>query len=119
MAQGGFKSKSKGNPNSKKSRPAHKKQKQKQLSKGWKTFAAKGRKSTFAKQEAQTTKAINSKNEIIAAARAVGAGNTFSLKDIKEAGQKELGKQKSNLRKKESKSLKMSERLREQVNKLK
>mmetsp|Transcript_14146 Transcript_14146/g.30253 ORF Transcript_14146/g.30253 Transcript_14146/m.30253 type:complete len:119 (-) Transcript_14146:322-678(-) len=118
MAQGGFKS-NPNKPNSKKPRPAHKKKKQRQLSKGWKSFAAKGRKCAFAKQEAQTTKTINNRNEIAVAARAVGAGNTFALKDIKEAGKKEIGKQKDVLRKRESKSLKMSERLREQVEKLK
>lgn len=118
MAQGGFKLKS-NKPHSKKSRPVHKRQKQKQLSKGRKAFAAKGRKSALAKQEAATTKAINHKNEIAVAARAVGAGKTFALKDIKEAGKKELGKQKSALTKREKKQVKMSERLREKVNKLK
>ena len=115
MAQG-FKLKS-NKPNSKKSRPTH--QKQKQLGKGRKAFAAKGRKRALAKQETQTTKAINRKNEVAVAARAVGAGNTFYLKDIKEAGKKEIGKQKSELRKRESKSVKMSERLKEQLDKLK
>mmetsp|Transcript_29560 Transcript_29560/g.62798 ORF Transcript_29560/g.62798 Transcript_29560/m.62798 type:complete len:119 (+) Transcript_29560:370-726(+) len=118
MAQGGLKLKS-NKPSSKISRLVHKKQKRKQLSKGRKAFAAKGRKVTLAKQETQTTKAINSKNETVVAARALGAGNTFSLKDIKEAGKKELGKQKHDLRKRESKSSKMSERLKEQLNKLK
>ncbi len=53
------------------------------------------------------------------AARAVGAGGTFYLKDIKEAGKKELGKNKDKLRKKEGKVGKMQERLKEQLNKLK
>jgi len=118
MAQGGFKLNS-NKSKSKKSKPIHKKQKQKQLSKGRKSFAAKGRKATLAKQENQTTKAINIKNEVAVAARAVGAGNTFFLKDIKEAGKKEIGKQQTDLRKKESKSVKMSERLKGQLNKLK
>ena len=118
MAQG-FKLKSNKKPNSKKSAPTHKRQKQKQLSKGWKSFSAKGRKAALAKQESQTTKAINRKNETVVAARAVGAGNTFYLNDIKEAGKKEIGKQRAELRKRESKSVKMSERLKEQLNKLK
>ncbi|KAL7554825.1 hypothetical protein ACHAWF_018465 [Thalassiosira exigua] len=117
MAQGGFKLKS-NKLNSKKARSTHQKQKQKQLSKGWKAFAAKGRKVALAKQESQTTKAINRKNETAAAARAVGAGNTFYLNDIKEAGKKELGKQKAELRKRENKTVKMSERLKEQLDKL-
>ncbi|KAL3758580.1 hypothetical protein ACHAWU_008334 [Discostella pseudostelligera] len=115
MAQGGFKLKS-NKPDAKKSRPT---QQKKQLSKGRKAFATKGRKAAVAKQEMQTSKAINRKNEIAVAARAVGAGNTFYLKDIKEAGKKELGKRKDELRKKEGKSAKMSERLKEQLNKLK
>jgi hypothetical protein len=117
MAQGGFKLKS-NKLNSKKARSTHQKQKQKQLSKGRKAFAAKGRKVALAKQESQTTKAINRKNETAAAARAVGAGNTFYLNDIKEAGKKELGKQKAELRKRENKTVKMSERLKEQLDKL-
>ena len=115
MAQGGSKLKS-NKPDARKSRPTHQK---KQLSKGRKAFATKGRKAIVAKQEMQTSKAINRKNEIAVAARAVGAGNTFYLKDIKEAGKKELGKRKDDLKKREGKSVKMSERLKEQLNKLK
>merc|ERR1711862_379788 len=107
--------KPKGKPNLKKSRQTHKNKKQKQLSKGRKSFAAKGRKVTQAKQETQTTKAINSRNEVIVAARAVGAGNTFSIKDIKDSAKKEIGRQKSELRRKENKKAKMSERLKEQL----
>ena len=108
-------------PNPKKSnRPTQKtqKKKQKQVSKGWKTFAAKGRKASQAKQEISTSKAINRKNEIAVAARAVGSGAKFALKDLKEAGKKEVLKNKDALRKKEAKS-KMSERMKEQLNKLK
>ena len=124
MAQGGFKLKSGSKPNSKKAsgRPTQAKQKQKNkknVSKGWKTYAAKGRKAAQAKQETATSKAINAKNEIAVAARAVGAGNTFYLKDIKEAGKKEIGKNRKELLKRESKSVKMSERLQVQLNKLK
>lgn len=116
MAQGGFKLKS-SKPDPKKARATH--QKQQQLSKGRKAFATKGRKAILAKQEQQTSKAINRKNEMAVAARAVGAGNTFFLKDIKEAGKKEMGKRKDELKKRESKSAKMSDRLKEQLNKLK
>ena len=120
MVQGGSKIKS-SKPNPKKSnRPTQKtqKKKQKQVSKGWKTFAAKGRKASQAKQEISTSKAINRKNEIAVAARAVGSGAKFALKDLKEAGKKEVLKNKDALRKKEAKS-KMSERMKEQLNKLK
>jgi hypothetical protein len=114
MAQGGFKLKSKAP--AKKSKAS---QRQKQLPKGRKAYSAKGRKAAIAKQEAATSKAINRKNEVTVAARAVGAGNTFFLKDIKEAGKKEIGKKRVELRKRESKSVKMSERLTEKLNKLK
>lgn len=113
MAQGGFKLKS---TPAKKSKAS---QRQKQLSKGRKAYSAKGRKAALAKQEAATSKAINRKNEVTVAARAVGAGSRFFLKDIKEAGKKEIGKKRVELRKKESKSVKMSERLTEKLNKLK
>jgi hypothetical protein len=116
MAQGGFKLKSKAP--AKKSK-VNQKQKSKQLSKGRKAFSAKGRKAALAKQDAETSKAINRKNEVTVAARAVGSGNTFFLNDIKEAGKKEIGKKNAELRKKESKSVKMSERLTQQLNKLK
>jgi hypothetical protein len=114
MAQGGLKLKS--NKSAKSSKPSHQK---KSLSKGRKAFSAKGRKATLAKQEAETSKAINRKNEATVAARAVGAGGKFYLTDIKEAGQKEIQKKNEALRKKESKSSKMSERVQEQINKLK
>jgi len=114
MVQGGFKLKSISPAKKSKSN-----QKQKQVSKGRKAFSAKGRKATLAKQEAETSKAINRKNEVTVAARAVGAGSNFFLNDIKEAGRKEIGKKNAELRKKESKSVKMSERLMEQLNKLK
>mmetsp|Transcript_11926 Transcript_11926/g.29182 ORF Transcript_11926/g.29182 Transcript_11926/m.29182 type:complete len:118 (-) Transcript_11926:311-664(-) len=117
MAQGSFKSKSsKPNIKAKKSKPT---QRQKNISKGWKSYSAKGRKVTLAKQEAQTSKAINRKNEIEVAARAVGAGNTFYLKDIKDAGKKELAKQKTKLTNKERNAMKMHDRLKVQLDKLK
>ena len=98
---------------------ASQKQKPKQLSKGRKAFSAKGRKVALAKQDAETSKAINRKNEVEVAARAMGSGDRFFLSDIKVAGKKEIGKNKRQLRKKESKSIKMSERLTQQLNKLK
>mmetsp|Transcript_14783 Transcript_14783/g.32123 ORF Transcript_14783/g.32123 Transcript_14783/m.32123 type:complete len:125 (-) Transcript_14783:182-556(-) len=124
MAQGGFKLSS-NKPNAKKARAAQQRSKSqkeknlKQLGKGPKSFAAKGRKIALAKQDQRTTKAINHKNENAVAARAVGVGHTFFCGDIKNAGKKELSKQKSVLTKRESKSAKMSQRLQVQLNKLK
>jgi chaperonin cofactor prefoldin len=116
MAQGGGKIKSK--PMAKKAKPAH--HQKKQLSKGRKAFTAKRSAAvSIAKSESQTSKAINKKNEMAVAARAVNAGNTFFSKDVKEAGKKELGKNKDKLRKKEGKMGKMKERLEEQLKKLK
>lgn len=113
MAQGGLKLKSKA---TKKSKPS---QQKRNLSKGRKAFAAKGRKATQAKQEHETSKAINRKNEATVAARAVGAGGKFFLTDMKEAGQKEIKKKNDELRKKEKKGAKMTERLQAQIDKLK
>lgn len=116
MAQGGGKLKSK--PSAKKAKPAH--HQKKQLSKGRKTFTAKrGAAVACAKQETHTSKAINKKNEQAVAARAVNAGNTFFSRDLKEAGKKELGKNKDKLKRKEGKMGKMKERLEEQLKKLK
>lgn len=116
MAQS-FKLKSKAP--AKKSKANQKKPKNKLFSKGRKEFSAKGRKRALAKQDADTSKAINRKNEVTVAARAVGSGSRFFLNDIKEAGKKEIGKKNAELRKRESKSVKMSERLTQQLNKLK
>jgi hypothetical protein len=113
MAQGGIKLKSKAAKKNKQS------QQKRNLSKGRKAFAAKGRKVTQAKQEAETSKAINRKNEATVAARAVGAGGKFFLTDVKEAGQNEIKKKNDQLRKKEKKGAKMSERLQAQIDKLK
>lgn len=119
MAQGGFKSKKSGNSKPGKRPNKKKQQKQKQLGKGRKSFAAKGRKATQAKDAIETTKAINSKNETIVAARAVGSGSRFYLNDIKDAGKKEIGRQRTNLKKKETKSMRMSERLQLKLDQLK
>ena len=117
MAQG-FKLKSNNKKaNVAKAKPSH--QKKKDLNKGWKSFAAKGRKGVAAKQESQTTKEINRRNESEVAARAVSSGGRFKLKDLEQAGKKELGKNNRELRRREGKSAKMSERLTEQLNKLK
>ncbi|KAL7554892.1 hypothetical protein ACHAWF_018441 [Thalassiosira exigua] len=105
--------------NSKKARSTHQNHKQKQLSKGHKAFAAKGHKATLAKQEPQTSKAIDRKNETAVAVWAAGAGNTFYFNDTKEREKKELERQKAELRKRENKTAKVSEKLKEQLDTLK
>merc|ERR1719223_902181 len=67
----------------------------------------------------ETTKAINAKNEALGAAKAVGAGNTFFLKEIKETGKKQLVKLHKEKTKHEHKEKKLSERLTTQLKKLK
>lgn len=100
------------------SKAALKKQQSKQLKKGRKAFNAKGRKTALAKQELHTSKAINKKNEAMASARAVNAGNTFSLQDLKENGKKELARLKRNQTKSERKSNDLSSRLKDQLRKM-
>ena len=73
----------------KKSVAAIKKQQHQKLKKGRKAYQAKGRKAVGARAEAATSKAIAKKNEIAAAGKAVAAGNTFFLSEIKDAGKKE------------------------------
>lgn len=88
----------------------------KKLGKGPKHFAAKGRNKL--KEEEETSKAINRKNEAIVSAKALGAGNTFFLKDIKKVGKKELDKQVKQRNKKQANAQKLTDRLQEQLKKL-
>lgn len=91
----------------------------KRSAKGWKTHAAKGRKAGSARQEAATTKAINAKNESMISGRAVAAGNTFFLSDIKKQGKEETEKNNKDRAKREAKgSNKLSNRLKDQLKKL-
>ena len=93
--------------------------KAKKSSKGWMTHKAKGRKAGMARQEAETTRAINAKNEAIVSAKAVSAGNTFFLNDIKKTGREELAKNDQAREKKETKkSNKLTNRLKDQLKKL-
>mmetsp|Transcript_200 Transcript_200/g.208 ORF Transcript_200/g.208 Transcript_200/m.208 type:complete len:122 (-) Transcript_200:389-754(-) len=90
-----------------------------QISKGRRTCAPKGRKAAEARENVETTKAINAKNEVMGAARAVGAGDRFFLNEIKEHGTKELAKQYKARDKNEHKEKKLTERLTSQLKKLK
>ncbi|KAG7361806.1 hypothetical protein IV203_036907 [Nitzschia inconspicua] len=67
----------------------------------------------------EATKAINRKNERIIAAKACTAGTNFFLKDIAEKGKKEGRRQTAVRDKKQSKSNSMSDRLKDQIQKLK
>lgn len=88
----------------------------KKVGKGPKQFAAKGRKKL--NQEEEITKSINRKNEAIVSAKALGAGNTFFLKDIKEVGKKEMDKQVKQRNKKQANAQKLTDRLQDQLKKL-
>ena len=88
----------------------------KKLGKGPKQFAAKGRKKQ--RQEEEITRSINRKNEAIASARALGAGNTFFLNDLKEAGKKELDKQVKQRNQQQENAQKLTDRLQEQLKRL-
>lgn len=66
------------------------------------------------KTDQATTKAINRKNELKVAAKAVGVGTKFFLKDIADQGKKEYDKQIRDRNKKQRGS-KLSDRLRNQL----
>ncbi len=102
----------------KKSSAAAKKIQSRKLSKGRKTFRAKGRNAVIEKQETSTSKAINKKNEIRASARAVGAGNTFFLNELKESGKKEIQRLNRNQTRIEKKTNTLSARLKDQLRKM-
>lgn len=90
----------------------------KKVPKGRKNHVPKGYKGYLAKQQAETTKAINRKNEALTSAKAMGGGNTFFLSDIKDQGAKELAEQESARGKKEDKKTKLEDRLKDQLRKL-
>jgi|UPI000581ABB2 hypothetical protein len=92
--------------------------KAKSVSKGRKSFSAKGSKTSSFKDEIDTSKAINRKNESIVAAKAVSVGTRFFMSDVSEKGTKEMNKQLKERSKKQDKSTKLSDRLRDQLKKL-
>lgn len=102
----------------KKSAASIKKMQNRKLAKGRKSYAAKGRKAAAAKQEIATSKAINKKNEVTASARAVGAGNTFFLQELKEAGKKEIKRLNRNQIRVEKKTNTLTARLKDQLKKM-
>ncbi len=120
MAQGGKLKKPTSGKQQRKSIASTKKQQKKQLtvSKGRKVFKAKGIKAIQTQEIRNATKAINKKNESLISAKAISAGNTFFLNEIKEKGKKEINKQKQNQMKKEKGSNKLTSRLKKQLRKM-
>ena len=114
MAQGKLKNKKP--VIAKKSVASIKKKEQKSLSKGRKAFQAKGRKSIIAQQNNETSKEIMRKNESLVAAKAVSAGSTFFLNDVKEKGLKEI--KKGEKKKPKTNKSNLSNRLKDQLKKL-
>jgi|EP00979_Chaetoceros_neogracilis_P018051 hypothetical protein len=102
----------------KKSVAATRKLQSRKLSKGKKAFKAKGRSAALAKQETDTSKAINKKNEVTASSRAINSGNTFFLQELKDAGKKELQRRKRNQIRDEKKTNTLSSRLKDQLRKM-
>ncbi len=86
------------------------------LSKGRMQFSAKGKKHNA--EEVNTTKTINRNIESLVAAKAVSSGAKFFLGDVKEKGTKEMKKQLQERDKKQSKSTKISDRLKAQLRKV-
>lgn len=115
MAQG---LKNNKNTNRKKSAASTKKLQSRKLAKGRKTFKAKGRAAATMKEEISTSKAINKKNEITASARALGAGNTFFMQELKESGKKEIERLNRNQTRLEKKTNTLSARLKDQLRKM-
>lgn len=113
MAQGLSKT-----PKKKKSTASSAKFNKRKLVKGRKTFQAKGRKVGLAKQEEATSRAICKKNEKIISAKAVSAGNTFFLTDIKEGAKKEAKRFKRNQARGEAGRNDLDTRLKGQLQKL-
>jgi len=93
--------------------------KKKTLSKGRKEYRArKTRSAASYRDEKETTKAINKKNEAIVAAKAVSVGTQFFLSDVAEKGKKEMKKQIKERNKKQGKATEMSDRLKDQLKRL-
>lgn len=79
--------------------------------------AARG-KNAAAREDAATTKAINQKNEVAIAAKAVAVGTQFFLSDVASKGEKEMKKQLNDRNKKQSKGGGAANRLKAQLRKL-
>mmetsp|Transcript_27648 Transcript_27648/g.32721 ORF Transcript_27648/g.32721 Transcript_27648/m.32721 type:complete len:122 (+) Transcript_27648:205-570(+) len=107
-------------PKKNKSAASSAKLSKRKLAKGRMTFATKGRnKVALARQNVATSRAICKKNEKIISAKAITAGNTFFLNDIKEQGKKEKLRFKRNQTREEKKGVNdLGRRLKDQLKKL-
>mmetsp|Transcript_14299 Transcript_14299/g.22045 ORF Transcript_14299/g.22045 Transcript_14299/m.22045 type:complete len:120 (+) Transcript_14299:62-421(+) len=83
-----------------------------------KVYNPKGKKAVQNREETQTSKAINRRNEAILSAKAINCGTRFFLSDVKEVGKKEINDQLKLRSKKEDREKKLSDRLRGQLRKL-
>ena len=91
----------------------------KKATKGRKAYSAKARKTFGAKADDSTTKAINAKNEAMLSGRAVSAGSSFFLNELKEMGKSAIDDQNRDRTKLETKkSNKLTNRLKDQLQKL-
>jgi len=102
-----------------KAKSAASQKKQQKIAKGRKTFQPKGRRAIQDKlNEHGISRDINRKNEAAVAAKALSAGSTFFLGDVKIAGKKELMECSKTKAKHENKATKLSDRLKEQLKKM-
>jgi len=102
----------------KKSVASVKKQQNQKLAKGRKTFKAKGRSAASANEQQATSKAINRKNEITFSARAVTAGNTFFLHELKDKAKAEIERKNRNQTRDEKNTNNLSAKLKQQLRKM-
>jgi len=106
-------------PYKKKSAASTQKLSKRKLAKGRLTFQTKGRnKVALARTNVATSRAICKKNEKIIAAKAITAGNTFFLNDIKEQAKKEKLRFNRNQAREEKGKNDLGKRLTEQLKKL-
>mmetsp|Transcript_1964 Transcript_1964/g.2748 ORF Transcript_1964/g.2748 Transcript_1964/m.2748 type:complete len:120 (-) Transcript_1964:44-403(-) len=83
-----------------------------------KAYNPKGKKAVQKREETETSKAINRRNEAILSAKAINSGTRFFLNDVKEVGRKEIDDQLKLRNRKEDREKKLSDRLKGQLRKL-
>ena len=115
MAQGGSlkgpKKNKKSSVSSRGSRKSHRENKKGNVSR-----TVRSNKKTIAASEIKaTTKAINKKNETWVAAKAVSGGDRFFANDISEKGKEENKNQRKKLVKKETKAMKLGDKLKKKL----
>jgi hypothetical protein len=85
---------------------------------GRKVSKPKGRKATEERPDIAISKALAKKAEVQTSAKAIAAGSTIELTDVREKGKIELKTQLKNRNKKENRALKLTDRLKVQLRKL-